>query len=285
MGKKITLLDGAQGTRLWQIADENGVPKEPVWKYNIEHPDFILKVVAEYAAAGSQVICANTFGVNRSSVERSSSYTVPQVVSAAVKTAKKALEGTDIKVALDIGPLSDFLEPYGDLTEEEAADIFDEMLKSGINAGADMVFFETFLDLEMMRVAAETAKKYGLPVICSMTFEKHGRTIMGNSVEQIIETLSPIGISAIGMNCSLGPDLALPVIQEFAKHTGLPLFFKPNAGLPVQTENGESFSNCTPDMFAADVAPALPILSYLGGCCGTNAEYIRKLKELISAYR
>ena len=233
---KIILLDGAQGTRLWEKAGQHGVEKDPVWKYNIEHPDFVAQVAKEYAEAGSEIVCANTFGANRLAVERSSSYSAAEVVEAGVRIAKEALAGTGVKTALDIGPLSVMMEPYGDLEEDEAAEIFDEMLAAGVGAGADIVFFETFMDVEMMAVAAESAMKYGLPVVCSMTFEKGGRTMMGNSVEDIVETLSPLGIAGIGMNCSLGPAAAGEIIRQYAAATELPLFLKPNAGLPDSGE-------------------------------------------------
>ncbi|MBR1496355.1 MAG: homocysteine S-methyltransferase family protein [Oscillospiraceae bacterium] len=274
---KIILLDGAQGTRLWEKAGQQGVEKDPVWKYNMEHPDFVAEVAKEYAEAGSEIVCANTFGANRLAVERSSSYAASEVVEAGVRIAKEALAGTGVKAALDIGPLSVMMEPYGDLEEDEAAEIFDEMLAAGAGAGADMVFFETFMDVEMMRVAAESAMKYDLPVICSMTFEKGGRTMMGNRVEDIVETLAPLGIAGIGMNCSLGPAAAGEIIRQYAAATELPLFLKPNAGLP---ESGEA-EGATPEGFARLVAPVLDRVTYLGGCCGTSPDFIRELKKLI----
>ena len=274
----IILLDGAQGTLLWEKAGQSGVEKEPVWKYNIEHPEFVAEAAKEYAAAGSAIVCANTFGANRLAVARSSAYSAPQVVEAGVRLAREALAGTGVKTALDIGPLSVMMEPYGDLEEDEAAEIFDEMLAAGAGAGADIVFFETFMDVGMMRVAAEAAQKYGLPVVCSMTFEKGGHTMMGNSVEDIIETFTPLGLAGIGMNCSLGPAAALDVIRAFAEKTDLPLFFKPNAGLP----DSPDAEGASPEGFARLVAPALDCVSYLGGCCGTSPAFIRELKKLIA---
>ncbi|MBR1659764.1 MAG: homocysteine S-methyltransferase family protein [Oscillospiraceae bacterium] len=272
---KVTLLDGAQGTRLWELAGQSGIEKAPVWKFNLEHPEFVAQVAKEYAEAGSEIVCANTFGANRLAVERSSGYSAAEVVGAGVRIAKEALAGTGARVALDVGPLSVMMEPYGDLEEDEAAEIFDEMLKSGVEAGAEIVFFETFMDVEMMRVAAETAGKYGLPVICSMTFEKSGKTMMGNSVEDIVETLEPLGIAGIGLNCSLGPEAAIKVLREYREHTDLPLFFKPNAGLPGEGDAEAA----TPEGFARIAAPALELAKYVGGCCGTNADFIRAIQE------
>ncbi len=281
MKKKITLLDGAVGTTLWGIAEENGVEKVPVWKYNVEHPEFVVELVKRYVDAGCEIVLANTFGANGPAVKRSSDYTVAEVIEGGVRAAKKALEGTDVKLCLSLGPLMQLLEPYGDMEEEECAAIYDEMLDAGVGAGADMILIQTFMDLEMMRVATVEAKKYGLPVMCSMTFEKSGKTMFGNSVQDTIDVLTPLGIDAIGLNCSLGPDLALPIIKEFSEKTDLPLLFKPNAGKPILSEDGSTVTAYTAEQFAKDVQPALEFVSYIGGCCGSDAEYIKEIKKLL----
>ena len=281
MERKITLMDGAVGTTLWGIAEANGVKKEPVWKYNVEHPEFVEELTKRYLEAGCEMILANTFGANGPAVKRSSPYTVAEVVSAGVGIAKKVLDGTGVKAVLSLGPLTQLLEPYGDLEEEECAAIYDEMLDAGVGTGADMILIQTFMDLEMMRVATVEAKKYGLPVMCSMTFEKNGKTMFGNSVEDTIDTLSPLGIEAIGLNCSLGPDLALPIIKEFSEKTDLPLLFKPNAGKPILSSDGEAVSPYTAKRFAEEVKPALQYVSYIGGCCGSDAEYIKEIKKML----
>ena len=193
----------------------------------------------------------------------------------------KATEGTNVIVALDIGPLSELMEPYGDLEEDEVAEIYTEMMKSGIEAGAKAIFFETFIDLEMMRVAVTAAKQFSVPVFCSFSFEKRGKTIMGNSVDDIIETLSPLGIDAIGMNCSLGPDLAVPIIKEFASKTSIPLIFKPNAGLPIVTSDGKNIPTIDASNFVSQVEPSLECVSYVGGCCGSSPLYIEMLRKRI----
>ncbi len=283
MNKHITLLDGAQGTLLWQKAEARGIPKASVWTYNLTCPELVAEVCREYAAAGSQIICANTFGANRLTVEKESSASVHAVVTAAVRTAKEALAGTEARVALDIGPLPALMEPYGDLEEEETEELFSEILRAGVEAGADCVFFETFLELEMLVAAVHAAKRTPLPVFCSMSFEASGRTLFGVDVEDMLAELEPLQVAAVGMNCSLGPDLALPVIRDFAERTSLPLFFKPNAGMPVTGPDGVTSYDCTPEEFTRQAAAALETgrIAYLGGCCGTDPEYIRRLKELI----
>ncbi len=274
-------MDGAVGTTLWGIAEAAGVKKEPVWKYNIEHPEFVEELTKRYVDAGCEIILANTFGANGPAVKRSSPYTAAEVVAAGVKAAKKVLDGTGVKLCLSVGPLMQLLEPYGDMEEDECAEIYDEMLDAGVGAGADIILIQTFMDLEMMRVATVEAKKYGLPVFCSMTFEKSGKTMFGNSVQDVIDVLTPLGIDAIGLNCSLGPDLALPIIKEFSEKTDLPLLFKPNAGKPILSEDGSTAVAYTAKQFAEDIKPALEFVSYIGGCCGSDAEYIKEIKKLI----
>lgn len=282
MKKELILLDGAGGTSLWNMAEEKGYAKDPVWKYNVDHPELVRRLAEEYIAAGSRIIYANTFGANGPAVARCSDYSVAQVVSAGVRIAKEAAAGTGVKVALDVGPLSVLMEPYGDLTEEEAEAIFREQIGAGMTGQPDLIVLETFLDLEMLKVAAAVAKSYGVPVLCTMTFEARGRTMMGNRVEDIVEELTGLGVDGVGLNCSLGPADALPIIREFAEHTGLPLVFKPNAGKPVLAEDGSVVSPYGPEDFARDVAPVLDLVTYLGGCCGSSPEYIRVIREKLT---
>ena len=283
MKQDVILLDGAMGTGLWNRAEARGVAKVPVWIYNIEQPDMVIDLTREYIAAGSQIVQANTFGANRPSVARSLTYSVSEVVKSGVALAKEAVAGTNVRVALSVGPLSEMMEPFGDLTEEEVRDIYEEQIGAGAEAGADLITLETFMDVEMMRVAATVAKRYGIPVLCSMTFDKRGRTMMGNTVARVVEELEPLGIDAIGMNCSLGPVEALGVIRSFAEETALPLVFKPNAGLPVLRDDGTTVSDYDASRFVAEVLPALADgrVRYVGGCCGTDPDYIRALGEAL----
>lgn len=264
------LLDGSAGTALWAMAEEAGVSKVPVWRYSIEHPEFVLELHRRYIAAGSEWIQANTFDANRMAVQRSSDYTVEQVVTASVKLAKQAVEGTAVKVYATFGPLSMMMEPYGDLTAEEVDAVYTEMAAAAVSAGADALVLETFMDLNMAAAAAAALKRFDLPVLVSMTFAKRHRTMMGDTVEKIVEILSALGVDAVGMNCSTGPVEALDIIREFAEKTDLPLYFKPNSGM------GDTYDAA---QFAEEVAPALELVGYVGGCCGCDDAYIRELKK------
>jgi len=277
----VTLLDGAWGTSLWNLAQENGVEKVPVWRYNIEHPEFIETIAGKYIEAGSQIIYTNTFTANRLDVKRQSDYSVEEVVRAGVAIAKKATAGTDVKVALSMGPLSELMEPYGDLEEEEVAEIYEEMIAPGVEAGADIILFETFMDIEMMKAAAEAALRYDRPVFCTMAFEPNGKTIFGISPAKMAEELGGLGVAAIGMNCGIAPHEAMPIIEEFRKCTDLPLIFKPNAGKPVLNPDGTTETEYDAGTFVRDAAPALQLADYIGGCCGSSPDYIAELKKLV----
>ncbi|MBQ7728094.1 MAG: homocysteine S-methyltransferase family protein [Clostridia bacterium] len=283
MERKVFLLDGATGTELWNRAKKDGVAQVPVWIYNMEHPDYVKDTIRSYVEAGSDIICANTFGANSLSVSQASSYDPSEVVTTGVRLAREAVAGTDVKVALDAGPLTELMEPYGDLEEDEVREIYRNMFASGVSAGADIIFLETFIDLSMLRVAAEEAVTFGVPVFCSLSFEKNGRTIMGNSVEDAVSELEPLGVAALGLNCSLGPDVALPVVREFTNYTKLPILFKPNAGMPVVGADGKSAVAFDAKAFVQDIAPALDFVTYIGGCCGSSPRYIEMLKKKIEA--
>ncbi len=272
----IVLLDGAIGTGLWEKAAE----KVPVWRYNIENPAIVKELAREYADAGSQIIHTNTFSANRITLQKSD-YTVQQVVGAAVRLAKEVL-GDSAKASLDVGPLPLLMEPYGDLTEEDAYEMFDEQISAGVSEKPDLITLETFSDADMLRIAAEAAAKHGLPIFAMMTFTEVGKTIMGHSVERFIETIGDLPVTAVGLNCSLGPDKAVPIIASFRQFTDLPLIFKPNAGKPILAEDGSEKVQYDVDTFVGDCMPALEHdVKYIGGCCGSSPAYIRALREKI----
>ena len=272
----IVLLDGAIGTSLWEKAED----KVPVWRYNIEKPEIVTELALEYADAGSQIIHTNTFGANRIALQRSD-YSVKQVVSAAVRLTKEAVAGR-AKASLDVGPLPVLMDPYGDLTEEEAYEMFDEQITSGIPEKPDLITLETFTDADMLRIAAEAAAKHDIPIFCMMTFTEVGKTIMGHSVERFLDTVKDLPVTAVGINCSLGPDKAVPIIASFRQYTDLPLIFKPNAGKPILQEDGSEKVQYDVDLFVKECLPALEYdVKYIGGCCGSSPLYIRRLRETI----
>lgn len=264
----VILMDGAMGTALW----EKSGTSFPAWRYNIEQPDIVRGISREYIAAGSRMIQANTFCANGPSV-KGVPFSVEDTVRAGVRIAREAAAGTGVRVALSIGPLTGLLKPFGDITAEQATEIYEEQIGAGMIEKPDCILLETFMDLEMLKLALAVANKYDVPALCSMSFGKRGKTLMGNSVKAMVAGLAGFRVAAVGLNCSLGPDQAMPVMEQFAAETALPLLFKPNAGMPG--ENGAEFDI---DTFVKDVVPAAELgVTYIGGCCGTSPAYIARL--------
>ena len=268
----LTILDGAMGTVLQQRGLPPGGKPELL---NFTRPDLLRSIYRAYIDAGSQILCANTFGANALKLA-GTGYGVDQVVSAAVAVAKDAAAGTKVKISLDLGPLGELLEPLGTLSFERAYEYFKEVAVAGERAGADLVSIETMTDLYEAKAALLAVKENtSLPVLVTMSFERSGRTFTGCTIPSMAHTLEGLGADAIGLNCSLGPDLLAPLLKELCENTRLPVIAKPNAGLPDPATGAYGMG---PEEFAAALLPCLEAgVSIFGGCCGTSPEYIRAL--------
>ena len=278
---KIILLDGGMGTMLQAAGLPLGELPE-LW--NVTQPETVSAVQRRYAGAGSKVLYTNTFGANRYKAA-GCGYGVGELVAAGVRCARSAAEGFDgVRVALDIGPTGRLLEPLGDLSFEEAYDVFREIVTAGVAAGADLIVIETMSDLGEMRAAVLAAKENcELPVWATMTFEATGRTFLGVTVGAMALTLTGLGVDALGFNCSLGPKELLPLVEELRRWTELPLILKPNAGLP---DPATGDYHITPAVFAAELSKAPEKgVTILGGCCGTTPAFIRATAEALSCTR
>ena len=267
---EIILLDGAMGTMLQAAGLPLGQLPE-LW--NLLRPETVTAVQRRYVEAGSRVLYTNTFGANRRKLA-GCGHGVAEIVAAGVRCARAAAQGFDVKVALDIGPIGQLLEPLGDLRFDEAYGIFREIVAAGEEAGADLVVIETMSDLGELRAAVLAAKENcSLPVWATMSFEASGRSFLGVTVGAMALTLTGLGVDALGFNCSLGPQELLPLVKELREWTPLPLILKPNAGLP-DPATGEY--RLGPAAFAEELAKALELgVSIFGGCCGTTPEFIR----------
>ena len=274
MPEPILFLDGAMGTMLWQKGLKPGELPELT---ALTHPEWLLDIHRAYIEAGSNVIYANTFGANRLKL-RGCGHRVNELVYASVALAKRAAAGTATRVALDVGPLPEMLEPMGTLPFETAVDIFSEVMRAGAEAGADLVIIETMTDLYEAKAALLAAKENtDLPVWVTMTFDEGGRTFTGCTVASMAATLEGLGADAIGVNCSLGPKQLTGILRELCETVSVPVIAKPNAGLPDPVDG---HYDMTPEEFAAELAAAVDSgVAMLGGCCGTSPAYIRALKK------
>lgn len=267
--KDFIFLDGAMGTMLQAAGLKiGGIPE----LLNLTDPKLIRSIHEQYIEAGSDIVYANTFGANRYKLKDES---VEGVISAAVSIAKEACKDKAL-VALDIGPIGQLLEPSGTLSFEEAYDIFKEQVIAGKDA--DLIVFETMTDLYELKAAVLAAKENSdKPVLCTMTFEENRRTFTGCGISSMALTLNGLGVDAMGINCSLGPEQLIPLCRELLSHTDLPIILKPNAGLPDPV-TGEY--NVSPEDFAGQMKTAAEFgVKFMGGCCGTSPEFIKALKE------
>ena len=279
--ENIVLLDGGTGSQ-YQLRGAT----EASELLNFTRPDIVKDVSRSYISAGSRIFTTNTFGCNRLKLE-GSKYTTAETVKTAVALALEARgDRKDVLVALDIGPLGRMLQPVGDVTFEEAYDIFSEIVSAG--AGADLVLCETMSDLLEIKAAVLAVKENSdLPVIASLTFEPSGRTFTGCTPAAAAITLQGLGVSAVGVNCSLGPKDLFGVLKEMSEVTQLPLMLKANAGLPDPVTNTYGLA---PAEFAAQCRRFLDIgVKFFGGCCGTTPAHIkelaRELRDAVPAVR
>ena len=268
------LLDGGMGTMLQAAGLKLGARPEEL---NITDPALIEGIHGQYAAAGSRIVNANTFGASAHKLT-GSAYTLEQVITAGIENCKHACAPYGALTALDVGPLGELLEPSGTLTFEDAVAEYARIVKAGEAAGADLIFFETYTDLYELKAALLAAKENThLPILASMSFEAGGRTFTGCTVESFAATARGLGADAVGINCSLGPKEIFPMAKRLAEAVpgNFPVFVKPNAGLPRADGSGYDI---TPQLFALQMKPYRELhLFAAGGCCGTTPEFIKLL--------
>ncbi len=267
------ILDGAMGTQLQAAGIQPGEKPEI---FGMEHPEVVRAIHRRYIEAGSRVIYANTFGASAPKMA-GTGVSPREAILANVRTAKEAAAETPgVRVALDMGPIGELLEPMGALTFEEAYDIYKEQVLAGVEAGCDLVVCETLTDLYEAKAALLAVRENAdLPAWVTLTFEANGRTFLGTRVDAMAQTLEGLGASAIGVNCSLGPAELLPIVREMAQWTSLPLIVKPNAGLP-DPRTGEYAMDS--GEFAREMAAYKEVgIAAAGGCCGSDPSFIEAL--------
>ena len=273
----ILVLDGGMGTLLQKKGLEPGEKGE---RWNTQKPEVIREIHKAYFDAGSNVVNANTFGINRLRFDKEE---LEPLVDAAIRIASEAANESTREgekwVALDIGPTGRMLKPLGDLDFEDAVSIFAEIVRLGAKHGADLVFIETMSDCLETKAAVLAAKENcDLPIFVCNAYGEDGKLLTGASPLAMIAMLEGMGVDAVGVNCSLGPKVLLPVVEEYIKYSSLPVIVKPNAGLPVY-ENGNTVYGLDKDDFAKQTAELVSIgARVVGGCCGTTPEYISALK-------
>ena len=287
----VLLFDAAMGSALLAAGQPPGTGSEEM---NLSSPETVLRIHLDNIKAGSDVITSNTFGVTQMML-RGEKETALKALTEAMKLAKTATgndfvsyqrkERSPVLACLDIGPSGALLGSSGDLGYEAVEGLYELQAEAGARCGADFILLETFSDLEeFVRASRASMRVSGLPVFGTMTFGANGHTFMGTSLVDFVREARAAGLTAIGANCTLGPEEMIPVIRDIvAKSAGLPVIAQPNAGQPVYKE-GNSVYEITKEDFADGAEKLLALgISAIGGCCGTTPEMISAVRGIIDS--
>ena len=274
-GRGFLVFDGGLGTMIQKAGLDGAV--NPPDLLNLTNPDAIEAIARAYVEAGSDVVTTNTFGSNARKLAGRAS--VAEVYAAAARIARSA--GARY-VAGDIGPTGALIEPLGDLSFEDAYDLFAEQARAADAAGCDLIIVETMADLREAKAAVLAAvENTDLPVFATMTFSESGRTFLGTTPAIAAATLSSMGVAAVGVNCSLGPDKLVDVVAEMSRFARCPVMAQPNAGLPRMVD-GATLYDVEPEGFARSMGEIVSAgATIVGGCCGTSPAFIERLRALV----
>lgn len=281
--KRIVYFDGGTGT----ILQERGLkPGEACEIWNIAYPEKIVKLHREYLRAGADIIKTNTFGASPGKFPGNGKYPYTELIKAAVSNAKKAINEENAKekyIAFDIGPTGRLLKPLGDLPFEEAVSGFAAQVKCAAECGVDLILIETMNDSYETKAAVIAAKENcDLPIFVTNAYDSTEKLMTGADPLAMIAMLEGLGVDAIGLNCSLGPDMMRNIIKTYIKYSSLPIIVNPNAGLPSVRDGKTVFSFGKEDFCKIMAEIVCDGAAIVGGCCGTTPEYIRLLKEMTS---
>ncbi len=288
-------IDGGCGS----ILQAQGLqPGELPETWNILHPEIIQKMHRDYLLAGANILTSNTFGANINKFQPGDiKFSLDAVISAAIKNAREAIAAVENDpstpesvrnqphfVALDIGPLGKLLKPLGDLDFEDAVKIFSYTVKIGAKHGADLVLIETMNDLYEAKAALLAAKENcDLPVLITTAYDESEKLLTGADPMTVVATMEGLGADAVGVNCSLGPDQMLGIVEELCRYASIPVVVSPNAGLP-RSEGGKTVYDVAPADFAASMKKIAGLgATMLGGCCGTTPAHIKAMSDAVRA--
>jgi len=282
--------DGAMGTQLMIAGLEQGNCGEA---WNLTHPELVLAIQRRYAEAGSDCILTNTFGGSRIMLNRhSNAENAVQINQAGVHIAREAFGLRDGYVIGDIGPFGGLMEPFGDFTESQVREAFNEQARALVDAGADAIIIETQTSLEELLLGINAAKEAGAPcIIGSMAYDvtldgSTFRTMMGIDPERAAEFIEEHGAHIVALNCGTRMDMdrARQAVERYKRVTGLPVMVQPNAGQLKLVDMRVVYDD-TPEEMVRGVGPLIEAgANIIGGCCGSAPEHIRAFRKVMDEY-
>lgn len=278
---EVLVLDGATGTNLQRRGLPVGVPSD-IWV--MDNPQAVTQLHRDFLAAGADVLLTNTFGSSRLHLQHAGlADRFEETNRQAVALLRKVTEGSAALVGGSMGPLGEMLEPYGTLSEADAEQDYAEQARVLSEAGVDLLVIETQFDLNEARAAIRGALSVtGLPLVCSFSYDRGTRSMMGVKPAQMGKELAESGVVALGINCGRSLEDNLKALDELAQVAELPLWYKPNAGLPRTDEAGNVIYDVTPEMMAAQVHQWIAAGARLvGGCCGTSPEHLQAIAQAV----
>ena len=278
--ENLLFLDGATGSNLMAQGMPRGICTE---RWVIEHRDVIQKLQKSYIEAGSRIIYAPTFGGNRLSLKQHGLENKIQEINSTLVSYSREIAGNKAFVAGDITTSGQFVTADGEYTYEDAFEMYKEQITILKNAGVDLIAAETMINIEETLAAVDAANSVcDLPVMCTVTVEADGSIFSGGNAVEAAVAFESAGAAAVGINCSVGPDQLVSVIRNIREAVSIPVIAKPNAGMPVIDDQGNAVYSMNP----ADFAKHMQVLvengaGIIGGCCGTNPDFIREMKKLL----
>lgn len=278
--EKIILLDGATGSNLILAGMPRGISTE---QWIIENPSALIDLQRAYAKAGSDIVYAPTFAANAVSLMNFDLQDqVAKLNRELVRISQEAVQGQAL-VAGDITTAGQLMEPQGEMTYDRLFEVYRQQIECLSEAGVDLLVAETMLGVEETMAALDAALAVcDLPMMCTLTLEADGTALYGGNAVEAMDTLQAMGAAAVGLNCSVGPDQLVSVIASMKKIARIPVIAKPNAGMPVINEKGEAVYNMDSEAFAVHMKALTEVgAGIVGGCCGTDPEYIEKLKQVL----
>lgn len=295
LGKQVLIFDGGTGS----VLQEKGLqPGELPENWNIDHKEAIIDLNYSYYKSGSNIVNTNTFGAFETKFTGIQTYSLEKIITAAVENAVEARNKIEAEksnpnssqphfIAFDIGSCGKLLEPLGDLSFEGAVTLFKKTFRIALKQPVDLIVIETMNDVYEAKAAIIAAKEsmeetgVTVPIFTTTVYDQSEKSLTGSGPEVMVSVLEGLGVTALGLNCSLGPEQMKPIVEKLLKFSSLPVIVKPNAGLP-RSENGKTVYDVDPEEFSdlvCDFAKQGALVA--GGCCGTTPEHIRLLSEKI----